>query len=43
MVKRKQKKTVATQYNWNTVYHVIKASSDRAVQKALKRFGVDGP
>jgi len=28
------------EYNWATVYAVIKASSDRIVREALRKFGV---
>jgi hypothetical protein len=39
VVKPRQPKA-ATQYHWPTVYAIIRASSDQAVQRALERFGV---
>jgi hypothetical protein len=29
----------AVEYNWNTVYAVVKATSDRIVREALAKFG----
>ncbi|MFA5135605.1 MAG: hypothetical protein WC505_07530 [Patescibacteria group bacterium] len=40
MSKRKSKPEPTQAYNWNAVYAVIKASSDRIVQAALRKFGV---
>jgi hypothetical protein len=40
MSKRKATVKVAREYNWSTVYAVVKASSDRIVQEALRKFGV---
>lgn len=41
MKRNKKKPEAATEYYWPTVYAVIKASSDQAVKRALKRFGVE--
>lgn len=40
-MKERKLKKVATNYHWPTVYAIIKASSDQAVKRALKRFGVE--
>jgi hypothetical protein len=42
MARRKNKKQPkpADEYNWSTVYWIVKASSDRVVREALAKFGV---
>ena len=38
--KNKKQPKPATEYNWDTIYAVVKATSDRVVREALAKFGV---